>query len=210
MELVAQRPRLVRSGERIFVVQPEIADAAALGEQHDRTVGADRKRDVADRAAQPRPRDVLRTEEEIRHDEFAPDARNVEVAAWADPDRPYRITLFVLRQAVPRRCLPQVRAARHRIVQAEFITGRYPSDAEAPHPSSVGRKIPAFRRILELARRTILDPRPRRRIEGNGSQLARLLAFGVQEIGAARNAMIVKAEIGAVAGANEIGRASCR
>src|SRR5262249_62264488 len=36
VELIAQRARLVRRGERVLRREPQVADAAALGEQHHR------------------------------------------------------------------------------------------------------------------------------------------------------------------------------
>src|SRR5207247_2249761 len=59
IELVAQRARLVRAGERFVRAKPEIADATALGEQHHRTRAAFGERDVADRRTVAGTIDVL-------------------------------------------------------------------------------------------------------------------------------------------------------
>ena len=155
----------------------------------------------------PALRDVLRIEEEIRHQEFAPDARRVEVAVRPDPDRPDLIALLVVRQAVPGRRLAEIRAAGDRIVQPDFAVGRDAPDAEPPHPPPVRRDVPALRRQLELSRRTVRDPRLRIGIEGNRRQAALLLGVRVQEVGAALHAVIVEAEIRAVAGADAMDHA---
>src|SRR5262249_19729812 len=71
VELIAQRPRLMRIGERVLRGEAEITDAAALGDEHDLALAAFGKRDIAHRLAHPGALDVLRLHEEVRQDEFA-------------------------------------------------------------------------------------------------------------------------------------------
>lgn len=59
IKLIAQRSRLVRPDEGISLSEPQIADAAALGEQHDRALSLFGECDVADGLAVAAARDVL-------------------------------------------------------------------------------------------------------------------------------------------------------
>ena len=194
----------MRGRERIVGIETEIADAAALAEQHESDAAAFRERDVADRRAVAAARDSRRIAEEIGHQKLAANIGGDKAAVWAEPHRPDGIALLALIAARGPIRVAKRRAAPHGVIEPRLARPRMPPRSEAPNTPAGGGEIPAFRRIVELAGLAIVDARLRGRIERNRREAARLPARDIEEIGAALRAVIEEAEIGAVRGAQPV------
>src|SRR5215510_9983909 len=196
VDLVAQRARLVRRGERILGAEAEVADAAALGDQHHRALTAFRERDVAHRLAEAGACDVGVTVEEVWQHELAPNVGRVEAAVRIEPHRPHRVALVVVRGLVPAG-LPESRARPDRIEQPRLVRHGVTAHAETPHPAAAGGEVPALRAVVELST-AIVDAGARVAVERDRRQARALAVFRVDEAGSALRTVIVDAEVGAV------------
>src|SRR6185369_11583208 len=146
VKLVAQRARFVRRGEGVFRRKPEIANAAALGEQHHRPRAAGRKADVADRLTETGARNVVLLAEEVRQDELAPHVAG-EIAVGTEPHRPDRVALVVILRVLPARIV-EGGAAPDRVIEPHFIARRVAVHADTPDPPAGEGDVPALRCLV--------------------------------------------------------------
>src|SRR6185503_6858875 len=98
--------------------EAEVADPAALGEEHDARAGEPREGDIGDGMADPGAGDRLGRTEEFRQQELAPHGARGEAAVLGNRHRPGRI-LLVLAGRWPVRTAEAL-AAPDRIVEADL------------------------------------------------------------------------------------------
>ena len=186
----------MREGEGPLGREPEVADAAAFGEQHHRPVAAFGKGDVTDRLTVAGARDVLRLDEKVRQQELPAHIGGIERSVRTQAHRPDRIALVVLGRRIPRR-LAESRTAPDRVEQPRLVADRVATDTEPPHAPARRGEVPALRRTLERTAAAVGDLRGGSGIERYRRQARLLLAAGIDKPAAALHTVIVIAEIGA-------------